>query len=194
MSTIASVLDNESPPAERTGGARIVPLSQYRVGVKLRFALWMLTAAMVCVLFIAVANVASVALARSVGRAREMAVRTALGASHFRITQELVAENVTIAVVSGVLGTFLAPAGVRLIRAFGPGDVPRMAVVTLDVRVLGFTLVVSLLAGIAAGLLSAVTTLRRNRQLSGEYTRTRSSGWPSPGLWPPSPKGRGIAI
>ena len=138
------------------------------VGSESRLALWMLGAAVFCVFLIAAANVASLSLARSVGRAREMAVRAALGASAGRIVRQLLTESVLLAAVSGLMGTLLAFGGIRLIRAFGPGGLPRLNEAGLDLRVLGWALAISLLAGILVGLAPAITTLRRNLRSSGE--------------------------
>ena len=102
------------------------------VGRQARLALWMLGGAVLCVLLIAAANVASLSLARSVGRAREMAVRAALGASAGRIVRQLLAESVMLAAISGLVGTLLAVAGIRFIRAFGPGSLPRLNEMSLD--------------------------------------------------------------
>jgi putative ABC transport system permease protein len=120
------------------------------------------------VFLIAAANVASLSLARSVGRAREMAVRAALGASAGRIVRQLLTESVLLAAVSGLIGTLLAFGGIRLIRAFGPRGLPRLNEAGLDLRVLGWALAISLLAGILVGLAPAITTLRRNLRSYGE--------------------------
>ena len=128
----------------------------------------MLGAAVFCVFLIAAANVASLSLARSVARRREMAVRAALGASVGRIVRQLLTESVLLAAVSGLIGTVLALAGLRLIRAFGPGNLPRLNEVSLDLSVLGWALAISLLTGILVGLVPATTTLRRNLRPSGE--------------------------
>src|SRR4029453_3248831 len=160
---------NEHLPAtERNQGLSVVPLSSYVVGPPLRLALWMLGGAVFCVFLIATANVTSLSLARSAGRAREMAVRAALGANAGRILRQLLTESVVLAAVSGLLGTLLAVWAIRLVRAFGPDNLPRLNEMTLDLRVLAWALAISLLAGILVGLAPAMTTLRRDLRLSGE--------------------------
>jgi putative ABC transport system permease protein len=176
MSAIGRRLKDQLPAAERNRGISIVPLSLYMVGPQSRLALWMLGAAVFCVFLIAAANVTSLSLARSVARAREMAVRAALGASAGRIVRQLLTESVLLAVVSGLIGTALALAGIRLIRAFGPGNLPRLTEVSLDFRVLGWALAISLLAGILVGLAPAITTLRRDLRPSGEEGGRSVSG------------------
>ncbi|MPZ21766.1 MAG: FtsX-like permease family protein, partial [Luteitalea sp.] len=168
MSAIARRLNDQSPAAERTRGISVVPFSLHMVESRSRLALWMLGGAVLCVLLIAAANVASLSLARSVGRARELAVRVALGASAGRIVRQLLTESLVLAVVSGVIGTLLAVAGIRFIRANGPDDLARLNEASLDLRVLGWALAISLLTGILVGLAPAMTTLRRNVRPSGE--------------------------
>jgi putative ABC transport system permease protein len=176
MSAIARVLDDELPAADRNRGVSVVPLSLYVVGPRSRLALWMLTGAVFCVLLIAAANVASLSLARSVGRAREIAIRATLGAGPARIVRQLLAESVTLAAISGLLGTLLAVAGIRLIRALGPGDLARLNEVSLDLRVLSWALAISLLTGILVGLAPALTVLRRDSRLSREESGRGVSG------------------
>ena len=176
MSAVARHLNDQLPAAERNRGISVVPLSLYMVGPQSRLALWMLGGAVFCVFLIAAANVTSLSLARSVARAREMAVRAALGASAGRIVRQLLTEGVLLAAVSGLIGTLLALAGIRLIRAFGPGNLPRLNEISLDLRVLGWALAISVLAGILVGLSPAIATLRRDLRPSGEEGGRSVSG------------------
>jgi len=177
MSAIARRLNDQLPAAEKNRGISVVPLSLSMVGPQSRLALWMLGGAVFCVFLIAAANVSSLSLARSTARAREMAVRAALGASAGRIVRQLLTESVLLAAVSGLIGTLLAVAGIDLIRAIGPGNLARLNEVSLDLRVLGWALATSLLAGILVGLAPAMTTLRRDLRPSGEESgRTVSGG------------------
>ena len=177
MSAVARRLSDQLPAAERNQGISVVPLNLYVVGPQSRLALWMLGGAVFCVFLIGAANVTSLSLARSTDRAREMAVRAALGANAGRIVRQLLTESVVVAAVSGLIGTLLAFGGIRLIRAFGPGNMPRLNEVSLDLRVLGWALTISLLAGILVGLAPAVTTMRRDLRPSGEASgRTVAGG------------------
>ena len=169
MSVIARRLNEQLPAAERNRGISVLPLRLRVVGSESRVALWTLAGAVLCVFLIAAANVASLSLARGVGRVREMAVRTALGASAGRILRQLLTESVLLAALSGLIGTLLASGGIRLIRAFGPRTVPRLNEVSLDLLVLGWALAISLVAGILAGAAPAMTTLRRDLRPSGEH-------------------------
>ncbi len=176
MSAIARRLNDQLPASERNRGISVVPLSLYMVGPQSRLALWMLGGAVFCVFLIAAANVTSLSLARSIGRAREMAVRAALGASAGRIVRQLLTESVLVAAVSGVIGTLLALVGIRLIRAFGPGNLPRLNEIDLDFRVLGWAVAISVFAGILVGLAPAIATLRRDWRPSGEEGGRSVSG------------------
>ncbi|RPI20926.1 MAG: FtsX-like permease family protein, partial [Acidobacteria bacterium] len=176
MSAVARRLNDQLPAAERNRGISVVPLTLYMVGPQSRLALWMLGGTVFCVFLIAAANVTSLSLARSVARAREMAVRAALGASAGRIVRQLLTEGVLLAAVSGLIGSLLASVGVRLIRAFGPGNLPRLNEINLDLRVLGWALAISVLAGTLLGLAPAIATLRRDLRPSGEEGGRSVSG------------------
>lgn len=176
MSAVARHLNDQLPSAERNRGISVVSLSSYMVGPQSRLALWVLAGAVFCVFLIASANVTSLSLARSVARAREMTVRAALGASAGRIVRQLLTEGVLLAAVSGLIGTLLALAGIRLIRAFGPGNLPRLNEISLDLRVLGSALAISVLAGILVGLSPAIATMRHDLRSSGEEGGRNISG------------------
>ena len=167
MSAIAGRLDSQLPRAEQGRGISLAAFSQYLTGSRPRLVLWMLTAAALCLLLVATANVAGLSLARSAGRVPEMAIRAALGASRARIARQLLAESVTVAAAAGALGLVLAVAGIRVIRAYGPGDLARLQEVGLDVNVLGWALAVTLSSGILVGLAPAMTMWRRDLRAAG---------------------------
>jgi putative ABC transport system permease protein len=176
MSAIARRLSDQLPAADRNRSIGVAPLSLYMVGSQSRVAMWMLGGAVFLVFLIAAANITSLSLARSVARAREMMVRAALGASGARIVRQLLTESVLLAAISGLMGTLVALVGIPLIRAFGPGNLPRLNEVSLDPRVLGWALGISLLAGILVGLAPAMTALRRDVRPSAEDGSRSVSG------------------
>ncbi len=177
MSAMVRRLNEQLPAADRNRGISIVPLSLYLVAPESRLALWMLGGAVLFVFAIAAANVTSLSLARSVARAREMAVRAALGASAGRLVRQLLTESVTLAIVSGLVGTLLAVVGIRFIRTFGPGTLPGLNEMAIDLRVVGWAFAASLTAGILVGLAPAIATLHRySRQPSEERGRSVSGG------------------
>ncbi len=168
MSAIARHLDEQLPAADRNRGISVVPLSLQVIGPRSRLALRMLTGAVFFVLLVAATNVASLSLARGASREREIAVRAALGASRARIVRQLLAESLTLAVISGLLGLLLAQAGIGLILANKPGDLARLNEVGIDPQVLGWALSLCLLTGILVGLAPAITLARRNLRGSGQ--------------------------
>jgi predicted permease len=161
MNAIARRLDAQSPLA-RARGISVVPLSQQVTGSTTRTALWMLTGAVSFVLLMAIANIAGLSLARSADRDREMAIRSALGASQARILRQLIAESLTLAIISGVASLLVALACIRVIVLFDPGGIARLNEVRLDPWGFGWALGVSLIAGLLMGLAPALTTMRRN--------------------------------
>jgi len=148
-------------PEDRAFGLRLTTFLEQEVG-GVRPSLWVFAAAVGCVLLIACSNVASLLLARGAARVREMAVRTAVGASRSKLIAQLLTENVLLAVAGGVLGFPLAMGGVRLLVALDPRALPRALEVHADPRVMWFTLAASLITGMIFGILPALRGSRVN--------------------------------
>ena len=140
---------------------RVIELQETFVG-KLRPSLLILLGAVAFVLLIACANVANLLLARAAYRQQEIGVRTALGASRMRIVRQLLTESVLLSIVSGVIGLALSIWLIRLLIAISPADTPRVDEIGIDLRVFGFTLGVTVLAGLLFGLVPALQTSRPN--------------------------------
>jgi predicted permease len=145
-------------PATNTSiGAKVISLKERLVG-DIRAILLMLLGAVGFVLLIACLNVSNLLLARSTGRAREFAIRAALGAGRWRLLRQLLTESMLLALAGGGLGLIVASWGTKAALGVLPTAVPRAEEVGLDARVLLFTLAISLLTGIVSGLAPALKT------------------------------------
>jgi putative ABC transport system permease protein len=137
------------------------PLHEALVG-NVRQWMLMLLGAVAFVLLIACVNVANLMLARAMSRSREMTVRGALGASRWQLARSLFVESLVLSVAGAVLGVFVAWAGVELMRAWMPANVPRIADIGIDLRVLAVTAATAIATGVFFGLLPALQFSRPN--------------------------------
>jgi len=155
LNTIQARL-RQAHPGETIGSeVAVVPLLDQALGRNLRTALLVLWGVVAGVLMIACANVANLMLARATSRQKEIALRLALGAGRWRVMRQLLIESLVLAVIGGGLGALPGWWGVQLFIAASPGNIPRLADVTLDGAAMGFTLGISVLTGVVFGLAPA---------------------------------------
>jgi putative ABC transport system permease protein len=154
LEVIAVRLEQQYPESNKTRRVQIDRLLDNQVG-NVRRALWILFGAVSFVLVIACANVANLLLARAAAREKEMAVRAALGAGQWRITRQLLAESGLIALLGTIVGLLFAKGGLRVVAALARENLPRLAEVSLDLRVLLFSGLVAVVTGILFGLAPA---------------------------------------
>ena len=157
---IAVAMTNEGLyPKQMQFDTVVLSLTDEVVG-SVRRAIWLLFGAVAFLLLIACANVANLLLARAEGRQREIAVRAALGASGFRVMRQLFTESLVLTGIATAAGLALAFAGVRFVGWWNPASIPRVAEVTVDLRVLLFTAAVAVFTSLAFSLAPAVRALR----------------------------------
>lgn len=185
MSALAGRLEQQHRsyrgPGGADGGWRITveSLQEQIIGGSRR-ALGILFGAVGLVLLIACANAANLLLMRATVRERELAIRAALGASRARIIRQLLVESLLLALLGGALGLLLAWWGVDVLRALSPDNLPRVQEISIDGRVLGFTLLLALLTGLIFGLAPAWQAARPDLQRAlkeGGPTARRGRHW-----------------
>ena len=159
LAAVAKRFESEYPDTNSGVSLRLVPLHQQVTG-KVRPALLLLFGAVGLVLLIACANIINLMLVRSASRHREIAVRTALGAGRLRLLRQLLTESITLSVLGGIAGVLLGSWGVNALLALNPIPIPSYNKIGVDVMVLVFTLVTSVITGIVFGLAPAWQTLR----------------------------------
>ena len=164
MSRIARELLQEHPVAN--AGANVVNVLSLQDSItgNVSIALKILFGAVGLVLLIACANVANLLLARGAARRKEFAVRAALGASRVRIFRQMLVESLLLAIAAGVIGVILATWAISVLSRVAHETLPRMTGLELDVRVLGFSFLVSLLTGVLFGVIPALRSSKTDLQ------------------------------
>jgi len=176
MDAISDKLRGQFYSSNSNWGVKVFAMQDVLVE-NIRFALIILLLAVGSVLLIACANVANLLLARSAVRQKEIAIRSALGASRTRMIRQLLTESLLLSVLGGALGLALAYISVRFIAASLPARIPRLVEVSIDGRVLGFTLLASILTALIFGLIPALQTSKPDMgETLKEGGRTGASG------------------
>ena len=177
LNRVAAALSREYPTANASIGTVLVPLHDQIVG-GIRSQLWLLLGAVTLVLVVVVASVASLQLARAVGRTQEFTERTALGAGPGRIARHLAAENLLLGALGTVVAFLTAGLGLAGVRALAPPDLPRISEIRADGDVLFFAGAVSILAVLATGVVPVLiaTSSHLQRRL-GPSGRGQTGSW-----------------
>ncbi|HEV7508313.1 MAG TPA: ABC transporter permease [Thermoanaerobaculia bacterium] len=159
MDNLTGALAQQFPSNNKDWGTRLVPLQEHLVG-KVRPALLILLTTVLLVLLLACANIANLQLARAATRQTEMAIRSAMGAPTSAVLRQLLFEGLTLAALGGLFGLVLAHWGLRLLIALSPSYIPRLEEVSIDGRVLVFTLGIAILTGVIFGLVPVFSALK----------------------------------
>ena len=175
METITARLRQQYPDTNNNRFNRVVSLHQHLIGDTNK-VLWLLLGAVTFVLLIGCANVANLLLASGAARQKEMAIRSALGASRWRVMRQLFTESTILALTGGAAGVLIAVWGLAAITKLLPADFPRLNEIHLDLRILGFTFAASVLTGILFGLVPALQISRPDVQETIRETGRGTSG------------------
>jgi len=154
MDTIAARLALQYPDSDKTLGVQVRRLNEYIAG-EMRRPLLLLSLCVLLLLLLACTNLATLFLARGVARARELAVRVAIGATRWRVIRQLLTESVLLGIIAGGAGVLLAGPALHLIVALSPVTVPRLDETRIDTAVLVFSFLLALLCGLGFGLAPA---------------------------------------
>jgi putative ABC transport system permease protein len=160
MRAVAAAMEQEFPATNTNWGVRIDSLSETMLGPQVRSSLLLMLGAVTMVFLIASANVANLLLARGARRHTELAVRTALGAGRSRLVRQLLTESGCLAVISGAAGVLVAAIAQPLVRVWLPPTLPRLDEMRVDVIVLAFGLLLSMVSGLVFGVVPALRASR----------------------------------
>jgi putative ABC transport system permease protein len=174
LDVIAARLAQQFPKENKDTGAAVFPLSD-EISERSRLLLLALSGAAACVLLIACANLANLLLARALGRRRELAVRSAIGAGRARLARQLMTESLLLAVAGGAVGVGLAVAAVPLLARLVPTSLPLAAAPAVDLRVLLFAAALTVATGVAFGL-APVARAGGGPDLAGLREGSRAGG------------------
>jgi putative ABC transport system permease protein len=175
MATLAARVSAAQPVIRKDVTTVPTPVLQWLLGPTTPRALWLLLGAVALLLLIGCVNVANLQLARAAARQRELAVRTALGASRARLVRQMLVESAVLGLAGGALGMVLARGMVRLIVVAAPADVPRIGAAALNLPAVGFALAVSIAVALLFGLAPAAHAARSDPHLALGDGGTRTS-------------------
>ena len=178
LDTIGRRLERQYPDSNEKIGVSFLPLHEYIVG-DIRPVLLVLLAAVVIVLLVGCANLANLLLARATARAKEISIRTALGASRRRLLRQMLTESVLLALVGGVFGFLLAVLAVPSLLALSPPDIGHFKQIGINREVLAFSFLTSVVCGVLFGLIPALQSSRSHPNESlkeGERGSTANRG------------------
>jgi predicted permease len=178
LTAIEAQIVQEANLGDRRPGALLAsvqPMQEAVVGDS-RTGLWLLMAAVIGLMLIACLNLANAQLGRALGRRREAAVRTALGAAKWRLVWNALAENLLLAAIGGAGGILLAFTGLDLFRRYSPVDLPRLSEVHINLTVLLFSVLLTFAASLLSGMLPALRLLSTDPQASLQQSNSRAVG------------------
>jgi len=179
IATVAANLAREYPATNENTTAYVVGAHQQIVGRDVRLALWILLGAVGFILLIACTNTANLLLVRTITRQKEIAIRAALGAGRWRLGRQVLTEALVLSLVSGAVGLLIATWALGALRVYAADELPRMAEVGINTRVLIFTFAVSLLTGFLFSLLPTLNASKpkvNDVLKSGNKSATSSRG------------------
>lgn len=176
MARLARLAELAHPDIRKDVGTLPVPVLEWALGPTTPRALWILLGAVGLLLLIGCVNVANLQLARAAAKQRELAVRTALGASRWRLVRHTLVESAVLGLAGGILGVLLAAGTLHAILAVAPADVPRIETASIDPIALAFALAASLVVALMFGLAPALNAARSDPHLALGEGGTRTSG------------------